>query len=333
MREGWPTESAAQPHLSYRAVNPDRKSPVDAVTTLPPTALAPSFVALIPARLASTRLPNKPLADIGGRPMVVRVAEQARRSGARLVAVATDSPEVASAVRDHGFQALITRSDHLSGTDRLAEAAAMLGLAEHEIVVNVQGDEPLLPPELISAVARELAQAQDCAIATAAHPIHELADYLSPNVVKAVVDSRQRALYFSRAPVPFDREFFLARTEVGNGVTPSATSATSATSAQAAKYDGIAEPVQAFTPVSPRLSHLRLPLRHIGLYAYRAGFLAEYPSLAPTAAESLESLEQLRALGHGYRIFVLLTDSSPPPGVDTPADLERVRRVITGVNA
>lgn len=261
--------------------------------------MSQDFVALIPARLASTRLPDKPLLDIGGKPMIVRVAEQAQRSGASLVAVATDAVEIAEAVRRHGFRALMTRADHLSGTDRLAEAAAQLGLAADVIVVNVQGDEPLLPPSLIGQIAQALASASACQIATAAHPILDEADYLSPNVVKVVIDNQNRAQYFSRAPIPFDRDFFLNRTT------------TTAPGSQ----------------VSDRLASRKLPLRHIGLYAYRAAFLAAYPGLEPAAAETLESLEQLRAMAHGFVIHVMLTDTSPPPGVDTPADLQRVRQL------
>ena len=260
--------------------------------------MSQDFVALIPARLASTRLPDKPLLDIGGKPMIIRVAEQAQKSGASLVAVATDAEQIADIVERHGFRALLTRADHLSGTDRLAEAASLLGLAADVIVVNVQGDEPLLPPSLIRRVASELAAASDCAIATAAHPIHDEADYLSPNVVKVVIDNRGRAQYFSRAPIPFDRDFFLNR------------SGTTSLDQQ----------------VSDRLASRKLPLRHIGLYAYRASFLAAYPKLKPGAAEVLESLEQLRAMAHGFAIHVMLSDTSPPPGVDTPADLARVRR-------
>jgi 3-deoxy-manno-octulosonate cytidylyltransferase (CMP-KDO synthetase) len=248
------------------------------------------FVALIPARLASTRLPDKPLADIGGRPMVVRVAERAADSGARLVAVATDSERIAQAVREAGFMAIHTRADHMSGTDRLAEAAALLGLSPETLVVNVQGDEPLVPPELIKAVANELAASPECAIATAAHPIAEEEDWRNPNVVKVVGDAAGRALYFSRAPIPFERDRGL---DAG--------------------------------PISPRMRAAALPLRHIGLYAYRASFLADFPGLAPAPIEALESLEQLRAMWHGYRIALHLADTAPPAGVDTPADLERVR--------
>jgi 3-deoxy-manno-octulosonate cytidylyltransferase (CMP-KDO synthetase) len=252
----------------------------------------PGFVALIPARLASTRLPDKPLADIGGCPMVVRVAEQARASGARLVAVATDSETIAAAVRNAGFAAVLTRPDHVSGTDRLAEAARHLGLANSEVVVNVQGDEPLIPPSLIAAVAGTLAGSRDCAMATAAHPISSLEEWCNPNIVKVVGDQAGRALYFSRSPIPFERD---------------------------------AGPSE--TTISARLSSAQLPLRHIGLYAYRAEFLSVFPSLAPAPIELLESLEQLRALWHGYRIALHISESAPPTGVDTPADLERVREL------
>ncbi len=256
---------------------------------------APKFVALIPARLASTRLPDKPLADIGGKPMVVRVAERAAAAGAARVAVATDSPRIAEAVSAAGFEAIMTREDHASGTDRLAEAAGKLGLAADQIVVNVQGDEPLIPPPLVRAVAARLAAAGDCAIATAAHPIDALAQYLDPNVVKVVCDRELRALYFSRAPIPFERDAMA----------------------------GFPHRLPARLPEG--LAPAALPLRHIGLYAYRAGFLDAYPRLTRSPLEALESLEQLRALWHGHRIAVLLADEAPPPGVDTAADLERAR--------
>jgi 3-deoxy-manno-octulosonate cytidylyltransferase (CMP-KDO synthetase) len=253
------------------------------------------FVALIPARLASTRLPDKPLADIAGQPMVVRVAECAARSGARRVAVATDSERIAQAVRGAGFEAVLTRADHPSGTDRLAEAALLMGLDDDTIVVNVQGDEPLMPPGLIAAVAARLVESSDCAIATAAHPITDRADYLSPHVVKVVTDRRGRALYFSRAAIPFERD-----------APPSAGAA----------------PEQ---PVSSGLAQAGLPLRHLGIYAYRVGFLRRYPLLEPAPIERLESLEQLRALWHGEAIAVHRAAQAPAAGVDTPADLERVR--------
>ena len=256
----------------------------------------PAFVALVPARMASSRLPNKPLADIAGSPMVLHVARRARESGARLVAVATDSLRVIEAVRAHGVQALLTRADHPSGTDRLAEAADLLGLADDEIVVNVQGDEPLIPPPLVARVAALLAASPDCAIATAAHPIASLEDFLSPHAVKVVLDAAARALYFSRAPIPFARDAMA----------------------------GFPAALPAALPPFPAGT----VQRHIGLYAYRVSFLRAYRALAPSPLESLESLEQLRALWHGHRIVVLGTGAAPPAGVDTPADLERVRRAF-----
>ena len=254
------------------------------------------FVALIPARMASTRLPGKPLADIGGLPMVVRVAHRARASGAARVAVATDDARVADAVRAHGIDALMTRADHPSGTDRLAEAADLLGLDDARIVVNVQGDEPLIPPGLVEGVARLLAERDDCAIATAAHPIDEVADWMSPSVVKVALDAQARALYFSRAPIPFARD----------------------------ALPGFPAALPAAVPAALRG---RL-LRHVGLYAYRVSFLRAYRGLAPSPLESIEMLEQLRALWHGYRIAVLEAAQAPPAGVDTPADLDRVRREV-----
>lgn len=260
------------------------------------------FVALIPARLASSRLPDKPLADIGGQPMVVRVAEQAARSGARRVAVATDSERIAEAVRRAGFEAVMTRPDHLSGTDRLAEAARRLDLADDQIVVNVQGDEPLAPPSLIRAVAQKLKDSPGCAMATAAHPILDLQDFVSPHVVKVITDRSGRALYFSRAPIPFERDARAPTAGAGDrSGTPPA--------------------------VSPALAAAGLPLRHIGLYAYRVGFLKHFPELAPAPIETIESLEQLRVLWHGESIAVHLSQEAPPAGVDTPEDLDRVRRL------
>jgi len=251
-----------------------------------------AFVAIVPARLGSTRLPRKPLADIGGRPMVVRVAQRARASGAARVVVAADSDEIVAACRAHGVEALLTSTAHPTGTDRLAEAAALLALDEREIVVNVQGDEPLLPPDVVAAVARLLTQRGDCEIATAAHALHDAAEFFSPDVVKVVVDRGGRALLFSRAPIPWARDAFAA-------------------------------------------SRQRLPaqlpaLRHVGLYAYRAGFLRRYPSLARAPLEAHENLEQLRALWHGIGIAVLALEAPLPPGVDTPADLERVRKLAAG---
>jgi 3-deoxy-manno-octulosonate cytidylyltransferase (CMP-KDO synthetase) len=249
---------------------------------------APAFSVLIPARLASTRLPNKPLADIAGKPMVVRVAERAARSGALRVVVAADHPSIVEACAAHGVQAVLTAESHPSGSDRLAEACALLGLADTELVVNVQGDEPLIEPGLIDACAALLQQQPACVMATVAHPLHAVADFTNPNVVKVVLDAQARALYFSRACIPWWRD--------GNA---------------AAGVRQLPEPA---------------PLRHVGLYAYRVGFLRRFPSLPPAPLEQLESLEQLRVLWHGERIAVHVTPHAPGSGVDTPEDLARVRR-------
>ena len=250
------------------------------------------FTVLIPARYASTRLPGKPLADIAGKPMVVRVAERAKESGASRVAVATDDERVVLAVREHGFDALMTRPDHATGTDRLAEAAAQLGLPPEAIVVNVQGDEPLLEPALIRRMATLLMKHGDASIATACHAIDDPAEAFNPNVVKVVRDVHGYALYFSRATIPWARDAF-------------------------------AQNLAALPP--------NLPIyRHYGLYAYRVAFLSRYPTLAPAPVERFEALEQLRALWHGHRIVVDVTDGTPAPGVDTPDDLERVRAIYEG---
>lgn len=248
-----------------------------------------SFTVLIPARLASTRLPNKPLADINGLPMVVRVAQRALQSSALHTVVAADSAEIIDQCKAFGIQAVLTRIDHPSGSDRLAEACDLLGLADEAIVVNVQGDEPLIDPALVDAVARLLQSRPDCAMGTAAHFIDELADFLNPNVVKVVLDAQQTALYFSRAPIP------AARDQAGQAWW---------------EHGGF-----------PR------PLRHVGIYAYRVGFLRRFPLLPQAPMEQLESLEQLRALWNGYRIAVHITEQAPGAGVDTPEDLERVRRL------
>lgn len=250
----------------------------------------PAFHVLIPARFASTRLPGKPLADIAGKPMVLRVVERARRSGACQVWVATDHPGVFEAVTRAGGQALMTRADHPSGTDRLAEAVERLGWADDEIVVNVQGDEPLIDPALIGAVAGALAADRDAAIATAAHPLSDPAELFNPNVVKVVCNAAGQAMYFSRAPIPWARDAFAVdRSRLPPGL-----------------------------PV----------LRHIGLYAYRVAFLRRYAGLAVSPLEHFEALEQLRAMWHGYRIQVLQVDKAPLAGVDSPDDLERVRRLF-----
>ena len=250
------------------------------------------FIVLIPARLASTRLPGKPLADIGGKPMVVRVAERAARSGAAQVVVAADAPEIVAACAAHGVRALATRADHPSGSDRLAEACEQLGLAGDAVVVNVQGDEPLIEPALIDAVAALLPNHPLAQMGTAAHAIQTIEEFTNPNVVKVVTDARGLALAFSRAPLPWWRD--------GNagGIT--------------------------------RLPDDPAPLRHIGIYSYRAGFLRGFPLLAPAPIERCEALEQLRALWHGHRIAVHVTPQAPGPGVDTPEDLERVRALYRG---
>ena len=245
------------------------------------------FIAVIPARFASTRLPGKPLADIADKPMVVRVAEQAGKSGATRVVIATDHPDVKAAAEQHGYFAMMTRADHAQGTDRIAEVAAQLKLGDDAIVVNVQGDEPLIDPQLIAKVAETLAAMPDAAMATAAHVITDAHEFFSPNVVKVVCDQQGYAHYFSRAPIPYARD--------------------------------------AFATTKSTLPEHFPALRHIGIYAYRASFLKRYATLAPAPAEQFESLEQLRAMFHGYRIAVHIWDGALVPGVDTPEDLERVR--------
>jgi 3-deoxy-manno-octulosonate cytidylyltransferase (CMP-KDO synthetase) len=244
-----------------------------------------SFVVIIPARLASTRLPNKPLADLGGKPMVVRVAERAQQSGASRIIVATDHADIAAACAAHGVEACMTRSDHPSGTDRIAEVAHLLGLAADTVVVNLQGDEPLIDPALLAACAARISA--DVPMATCAHPLSDVADAFNPNVVKVVLDKVGRALYFSRATIPWHRDGFAATRE--------------------------------------QLPAGYVPLRHIGLYAYSNAFLQRYPQLEPSPLESIEALEQLRVLWHGVPIAVHVPAEAPHAGVDTPADLERVR--------
>jgi 3-deoxy-manno-octulosonate cytidylyltransferase (CMP-KDO synthetase) len=237
-----------------------------------------SFSVIIPARYASTRFPGKPLVELAGKPMVVRVCERAAQSGAHGVHVATDDERIAAAVRQHGFAVVMTRAEHASGTDRLAEAAAQLGLADDHVVVNVQGDEPLIEPALIRQVAGRLGSAQ---MSTACHAIHDAASLANPNVVKVVMDASGHALYFSRSRIPYPR-------------------------------DGEA-----------------LCYRHAGIYAYRVGFLKRYAALEPAPLEKAEALEQLRALWHGHRIAVVVSETEIPPGVDTPQDLEAVRRMLS----
>ncbi len=251
----------------------------------------PAYTVLVPARLASTRLPRKPLADIAGLPMVVRVAQRCLQSRASQVVVATDSDEVLQACQAHGVRVLMTRADHPTGSDRLAEACEQLGLDGRDIVVNVQGDEPLIDTALIDACAALLAGRGDCVMSTAAHAIDDVAEYGNPNVVKVVTDAAGRALYFSRAPLPWWR-------------------------------DGSAPGTLALPQPAP--------LRHIGIYGYSAGFLRRFPSLPVSPLERVESLEQLRVLWHGERIAVHVSADRPGPGIDTPEDLERVRRLFAG---
>lgn len=243
------------------------------------------FKVVIPARYASTRLPGKPLVDIAGKPMVIWVAEQAAKSQADEVVIATDFEKIMQVAQSYQVNAVMTRIDHVSGTDRIAETAHSVGWHDDVIVVNVQGDEPLIDPALINEVALTLAHNQQAVMATACHPIHDEATFLNPNVVKVVMDVQGNALYFSRAPIPYPRD------EVHK---------------QSIK------------------AH-----RHIGIYAYRVGFLKQYAQLSATELEKIESLEQLRVLHHGFKIAVSVTENAPASGVDTQADLDYVRSVIT----
>jgi 3-deoxy-manno-octulosonate cytidylyltransferase (CMP-KDO synthetase) len=252
-----------------------------------------SFTAVIPARYASSRLPGKALADLGGTPMVVHVAQRARASGAERVCVATDHEDIAAVVRRAGFEAVMTGSSHASGSDRVAEAACKLGLPDDALVVNVQGDEPLIEPGLIRAVAGLLEGTPEASMATACHPIREPAELFNHNVVKVVLDAEGFARYFSRASVPYARDAF------SRGV-PSA----------------LPEGLPAF--------------RHIGIYAFRHEFLQVYTRLAIAPLERFEALEQLRALWHGFSIAVCVRQDAPRPGVDTAEDLEQVRRILAG---
>ncbi|WP_298720497.1 3-deoxy-manno-octulosonate cytidylyltransferase [uncultured Oceanisphaera sp.] len=245
-----------------------------------------SFVVVIPARFSSTRLPGKPLADIHGKPMILRVAEQAQRSGAGRVVVATDDVRIRDALAASGVEVCMTGAHHESGTERLAEVVELLGLAADDIVVNVQGDEPLLPPALVDQVAGLLA-GSDAPMATLATPLEHAAQLTDPNVVKVVQSEAGRALYFSRSAIPFDR-------------------------------DGMADG-------TPDVGHCR---RHIGIYAYRAGFIRRYLALPVSPLEQLEKLEQLRVLWHGESIALSDACEIPPSGVDTPEDLEEVRRQL-----
>jgi 3-deoxy-manno-octulosonate cytidylyltransferase (CMP-KDO synthetase) len=250
-----------------------------------------SFAVVIPARYASTRLPGKPLLDIAGKPMVQRVWERARESSAEQVVVATDDQRIAEVASDFGAQVAMTRADHPSGTDRLQEVAQQCGWADDQIVVNVQGDEPLIPPRVIDQVALNLAEAEAAQVATLCEPITRVEELRNPNAVKVVSDTAGYALYFSRAPIPWPREAF----------------------AQEGDH-------------MPSGEHW---FRHIGLYAYRTAFLHQYVQWQPAAVEQLEQLEQLRVLHYGARIHVAEVAETVPAGVDTAADLEQIRLLFT----
>ena len=257
-----------------------------------------NFTAIVPARAASSRLPDKPLLDIAGKPMVIRTAEQALESGAQQVVIATDDSRILDAAQAHNVSAVLTRKDHPTGTDRLAEAVDILGLPDDAIIVNVQGDEPLIDPALVRSVAELLANAPEAAIATCAARITKAQTLLNPNAVKVVCNATGLAMYFSRAPIPWDRDTYGQSSE------------------------------QMLEKAQQALNGGLPALHHIGLYAYRAGFLRRFPKLPEGQLEKRESLEQLRALEHGHHIAVLVTDSHPAAGVDTQEDLDRVRHVF-----
>lgn len=253
------------------------------------------YAVVIPARHASTRLPGKPLLDIAGKPMVVHVAERAQASGADEVCIATDDERIRAAAETHGCTVVMTSSAHASGTDRLAEVVRLRGWPAERIVVNVQGDEPRIAPALISEVAHTLAIHPEADMSTACHAITSAQEMFDPNCVKVVLDRNGDAMYFSRAAIPWARDAFAK--------------------------DRTTLPAQ-------------LPVyRHIGIYAYRCGFLVRYPTLAAPALETFEALEQLRALWHGHRICVAITDTPPEAGVDTAEDLETVRRLFAAEQA
>ena len=252
------------------------------------------FSVIIPARYASTRLPGKPLLDIGGKPMIQRVYEQACKSSATQVVIATDDKRIQQAAENFGAKVCMTASDHVSGTDRLQEVAKQLSLPDDHLIVNVQGDEPLIPSDNIDQVAGLLANAPDAGIATLSEVIDNTSDLFDPNVVKVVVDVNGRALYFSRAPLPWARDDF----------------------------SRVYEQLPAHLPKSTDFQ------RHIGIYAYRVGFLHQFITWAPAPLELCESLEQLRAMWNGVPIMVAIAKETPPPGVDTQADLDRIRSLV-----
>lgn len=248
-----------------------------------------SFIVVIPSRYHSTRLPGKPLADIGGKPMIQRVFEQASRSEAEKVLVATDDPRIEQACEQFGAPVVMTSSEHLSGTDRLAEVVDKLGLPADAVVVNVQGDEPLIPPQVINQVAQNLLENIDCAAATLSHAITKRSELQDPSAVKVVSDAENRALYFSRAPIPWPRNLELTAEDLPDGFSPQ---------------------------------------RHIGIYAYRVSLLRRFIEWSEAPLEKLESLEQLRILHQGEKIHVQEAIALVPTGVDTPEDLRKVKEII-----
>lgn len=251
-----------------------------------------SFSIIIPARYASTRLPGKPLLDIAGKPMIQHVYERAIDSGAEQVIIATDDERIKSAAEGFGAEVCLTAAHHQSGTERLSEVIESHNIADEHVVINLQGDEPLLPPRCLQQVAEGLANDSEAVIATLCTPAKSIDEIFDPHAVKVVRDHKQHALYFTRAPVPWDREHFHDKPEL--------------TDEQLGVYQ-----------------------RHIGLYGYRAGFVKEYIQLPVTQIEKIESLEQLRVMWHGYKIVVLDADEVPGPGVDTEEDLEEVRKLLS----
>lgn len=252
------------------------------------------FTVVIPARYASTRFPGKPLADIVGKPMIQHVYERSLRSNASQVVIATDDKRIEEVAKSFGAKVCLTREDHPSGTDRLQEVAEQLGLADDAVVVNVQGDEPLVPPVIINQVAENLAAQQDASIATLSEPIDQIDILLNPNSVKVLTDINGLALYFSRAPIPWPRDAFSQQ-----------------------------QPTQMPTDFPWQ--------RHIGIYAYKVALLNKYVQWAPTALEETECLEQLRAMWYGERIHVASAIESPPPGIDTPQDLAKLLKYLNAL--
>ena len=254
------------------------------------------FKIVIPARMGSSRFYGKPLVPILGRAMILRVTERALKTQANEVVVATDHADIAGVVNEAGYSAHMTLEHHPSGTDRIAQVAIERGWSDDTIVVNVQGDEPAIDPQLITAVAQALNDDTSCVMATAAHPLHHLADFLNPNMVKVALDEQQRALYFSRAPIPYPRDWMKSQTNT----------------------DEVGQTLPADLPV----------LRHMGIYAYRVGFLKRYGQLPMSRLEQIESLEQLRVLANGEHISVFISDATAAPGVDTPEDVAVVERYL-----